>query len=69
MIVRNLSLRFLDAIHLLNLVYLISHIVVDVRDLGLVNQAHIQEDAERLHLLDPDIICTLDLDLVLDLGV
>ena len=69
MIVRDLSLRFLDAVHLLNLVYLIGHVVVDVRDLGLVNQDHIREDAERLLLLGPDLIRTPDLDLVLDLGV
>ena len=68
-IVRDLSLRFLDAVHLLTLVYIIGHVVVDVRNLGFVNQAHIREDAEGLHLIDPDLIRTPDLDLVLDLGV
>ena len=63
MIVCYLSLRFLDAVHLLNLVYLIGHVVVDIRDLGLVNQDHIQEDTKVFHLLDPDLIRTPDLDL------
>ena len=62
MIVRYLSLRFLDAVHLLNLVYLIGHVVVDVWDLD-------RENAEGLHLLNLDLIRTQDLDLVLDLGV
>ena len=61
MIIRDLSLRFLDAVHLLNLVYLIGHVVVDV--LSLVNQDPIQEDAKGIHLLDPDLIRTPDLDL------
>ena len=65
---RDLSLRFIDAVHLLNLVYLIGHVVVDVRDLSLLNQDHIREDTKGLHLLDPDLIRTGNLDLLLDLG-
>ena len=60
MIVHNLNLRFLDTVHLLNLVYLISHVIVDLRDLGLLNQDDIQEDTKGLQLLDPDLIRTPD---------